>query len=204
MCDSTNNQPQEADILASTKRQHKYLTAELDSLLDEIDDVEHDRNQWKRRLRVETTRFEALQSQRDKALCGLRTRFGEDAIERAAFASAACREESNQNDRKATQGVGAVPGDRGGVPLSVVAEALRPAYAPDGVLLTTEAVTGVARECGIDVDRGGNGEDPSCVLGFGAFSSVVAKLLRQPRVIAGYEKIGCVDGTQSQQDKSMR
>lgn len=42
---------QEADLLASAKRQRVYLGEELTSLLDEIDDVEEDRDRWKRRLR---------------------------------------------------------------------------------------------------------------------------------------------------------
>lgn len=42
---------QEADLIASAKRQQAYLGEELTSLLDEIDDVEDDRDRWKRRLR---------------------------------------------------------------------------------------------------------------------------------------------------------
>lgn len=42
---------QETDLLASVKRQQVYLGEELSSLLDEIDDVEDDRDRWKRRLR---------------------------------------------------------------------------------------------------------------------------------------------------------
>ncbi|CAM9724368.1 unnamed protein product [Ectocarpus sp. 8 AP-2014] len=76
----------EADLIASAKRQQSYLGEELSSLLDEIDDVEDDRDRWKRRLRVETTRAESLRSQRDEALRALRERFGSDAVERAAFA----------------------------------------------------------------------------------------------------------------------
>ncbi|CBJ27685.1 hypothetical protein Esi_0080_0105 [Ectocarpus siliculosus] len=76
----------EADLIASAKRQQSYLGEELKSLLDEIDDVEDDRDRWKRRLRVETTRAESLRSQRDEALRALRERFGSDAVERAAFA----------------------------------------------------------------------------------------------------------------------
>ncbi|CAM9530309.1 unnamed protein product, partial [Ectocarpus fasciculatus] len=76
----------EADLIASAKRQQAYLGEELTSLLDEIDDVEDDRDRWKRRLRVESTRSESLRSQRDEALRSLRERFGSDAVERAAFA----------------------------------------------------------------------------------------------------------------------
>ena len=42
---------QEADLMASAKRQQGYLREELASLLDEIDDVEEDRERWKRQLR---------------------------------------------------------------------------------------------------------------------------------------------------------
>ncbi|CAN0393235.1 unnamed protein product [Ectocarpus sp. 12 AP-2014] len=76
----------EADLIASAKRQQAYLGEELSSLLDEIDDVEDDRDRWKRRLRVETARAESLRSQRNEALRALRERFGSDAVERAAFA----------------------------------------------------------------------------------------------------------------------
>ncbi|CAN0512224.1 unnamed protein product [Ectocarpus sp. 12 AP-2014] len=76
----------EADLIASAKRQQAYLGEELSSLLDEIDDVEDDRDRWKRHLRVETARAESLRSQRNEALRALRERFGSDAVERAAFA----------------------------------------------------------------------------------------------------------------------
>ncbi|CAM9399813.1 unnamed protein product, partial [Scytosiphon promiscuus] len=77
---------QEADRLACATRQQAYLREELTSLLDEIDDVEDDRDRWKRRLRVENTRTEFLRAKRDEALRDLRDRFGSDAVERAAFA----------------------------------------------------------------------------------------------------------------------
>lgn len=142
-------------MLASAKRRQAYLAAELSSLLDEIDDVEGDRDQWKRRLRVESTRAESLQSERDKAMGELRARFGEDAVEHAAFATAASREEekgkgwengeSSEIDRR--------------IPLSKIAEVLRPVYTPDGCLIDSKAVMEAARECGVDSSRDGENEE---------------------------------------------
>lgn len=153
--------------------------AELNSMLDEVNDVEDDRDNWKRRLRVESSLAESLQSQRDRALRDLRERFGEDAVERAAFDSAACREEGHRKGwytkerwnggsdacreegeekgwgKEEWDGGGGGDGSGGGrssVPLSVIAKALAPAYgSDDSVLLTDEAVWEAVRECrGID------------------------------------------------------
>eukprot|EP00752_Nemacystus_decipiens_P004559 g4161.t1 len=150
----------EADLLASAKRQQGYLGEELTSLLDEIDDVEEDRERWKRRLRVESTRAGSLRSQRDEAIGALRQRFGGDAVERAAFAffssssahkTGAGRGGAEWGDRRA-RGEAPVHWDGGDDPggvmsgrfgdydddgenpkilVSNIAKALRPAYGPD-------------------------------------------------------------------------
>ncbi|CAM9332018.1 unnamed protein product, partial [Hapterophycus canaliculatus] len=145
-------------LLTSASRRQAYLREELTSLVEEIDDVEDDRDRWKRRLRVENTCIESLRSQRDEALRDLRTRFGSDAVERAAFAFFA---ESGQGGGAGTGAIDPGSGgrcsggfidvggggrgdldeddDRGSggndnpdrcpmIPVSVIARALRPAY----------------------------------------------------------------------------
>lgn len=134
----------------SCKRRREYLTTELESALGEINNIEDDRDQWKRRLRVESSRIASLQSQRRKALEDLRGRFGEDAVERAAFTTAVCYAEQSLLDDLRDDG-DEEKFDYCGVPLSDVAEALRPAYAADGFVITTEAVVEVAKGCGVDV-----------------------------------------------------
>lgn len=59
--DRTHTRTQENDLLASAKRQQAYLSEELTSLLDEIDDVESDREEWKRRLRWVCTNLTNIQ-----------------------------------------------------------------------------------------------------------------------------------------------
>lgn len=189
----------------------------MDLLLDEIDDTEDDRDKYRRSLRVESTRADFLQTQRDEAFKDLRARFGEDAVERAAFTSAACRlaneEEGNRDNigpprrRGLSMGIGALLSvgvgtscghgdDYGGVdrrdnaqdfgddpgvgdaevdarscyrrlPLTSIAEALRPPYGPEeSMTLTTEAVLKAARDCGLDAAvegvnlTSGTGADP--------------------------------------------
>lgn len=136
--------------------------------------MEDDRDQWKRRLRVESTRAESLQSQRDQALGELRACFGEDAVERAAFASAACRKDIATRSRTGDEGW---DGDvnRCAIPLSTIAAAIRPAYEPDEVLLTTEAVMEASQACGINSSSGENGQYVS----FEEFCAVVERLRRK-------------------------
>lgn len=114
---------------------------------------------------MEATRAESLQSRRDEALAKLTARFGVDAVERAAFASAACRETYRVRDEGGEGPGERRNGDDGGsrnhnsVPLSKMVEALRPVYAPDDdeMLLTTEAVLEAARGCGISERMDGEG-----------------------------------------------
>lgn len=135
----------------SCKRRREYLTTELESILDEINDIEDDRDQWKRRLRVESARIASLQSQRREALEDLRARFGEDAIERAAFTTAACHAGQSLLDYLRDHGDDEEKDHCCGIPLSDVAESLRPVYAADGLVITIEAVMEAAKECGVDL-----------------------------------------------------
>lgn len=156
--------------MASTQRRQTYLTAELNSVLDEVNDVEDDRDKWKRRLRVESTLVESLQSQRDRALRELRERFGEYAVERAAFAGAACREEG---ESKGWRSGGSSDDDRS-VSVSMIAKALAPAYGADGLLLTDKAAVEAAQEREV----GSMGEQPSERVGYEGFCAIAQRLRR--------------------------
>ena len=119
---------------------------------------------------METTRIASIQSQRDDALKDLMVRFGKDAIERAAFSLATCRSgKPLLGDRGGTNG-GKEGGNSRGVSLSRVADALRPAFASNELLLTPEAVMEAAQECGIDLagmddeDRNNIGLEEFCAV----------------------------------------
>lgn len=144
-------------------------------MLDEVNDVENDRDKWKRRLRVESSLAESLQSQRDRALRELRERFGEDAVERAAFAGAACREEGERKGWSSEgRNGGSTDGDRS-VSVSAIAKALAPAYGADGALLTDAAVLEAAREC--EVGSTGSQQQPERVE-FEGFCAIAQRLRR--------------------------
>lgn len=160
----------------SCKRRREYLTTELESALGEINDIEDDRDQWKRRLRVESSRIASLQSQRREALEDLRARFGENAVERAAFTTAVCHAEQSLLDDLRDDG-DEEKYDCRGVPLSDVAEALRPAYAADGLVITTEAVVEAAKGCGVDVSCTKKIEER--VIGFEEFCALADQLRRK-------------------------
>lgn len=152
---------QEADLLTEIRRQQNGLTAELDCLLEEINDVEDDRDVWKRQLHVELSCVTSLQAQRAEALITLKVRFGEDAVDRAAFATAAFMD-----------------GDGNGVSISGIADALRPVYQPDDVELSEEAVIEATEECGIDTRRG-IGQQDELVVEIEDFCTVARCLVRR-------------------------
>lgn len=143
-------------------------------MLDEVNDVEDDRDKWKRRLRVESTLVESLQSQRDRALGELRERFGEYAVERAAFAGAACREEGESkrwgNDGRS----GGSSDDDRSVSVSMIAKALAPAYGADDLLMTYAAVVEAAQEREV----GSMSEQQSGRVGFEGFCTIAQRLRR--------------------------
>lgn len=151
------------------------MTSELNSVLDEINDVEDHRDKWKRRLRVESTFVDSLQSKRDRALGELRKRFGEDAVERAAFAGAACRENGERKGWGKDGRDGGSDSDRRSVSISMIPKALAPAYGADGVVLTDAAVVEAAREC--RVGSLGSQQQPEQV-GFEEFCAISQRLRR--------------------------
>ena len=162
--------------MASMQRRQTYLRAELNSVLDELNDVKDDRDKWQRRLRVESTRAESLQSQRDRALGELRERFGEDAVERVAFAGAACRDEGERKGwSKEGRSGGHSDSDRS-VSVSRIAKALAPVYGTDGVLLTDAAVAEAARECEIGLM---DSQQQPARVGFEGFCAIAQRLRRE-------------------------
>lgn len=146
---------QDQDCLVTIKREQGDLERELDSVLDEIDEVEDDRDRWRRQVPVEVARAKFLLSQRADALSALRSRFGENAVEHAAFAMTLERggdlpaTSGSKNEEMRTED----QVKRSTLPLSVVADALRPAYEPDGVDLTTEALLCAVDKFGINIEE---------------------------------------------------
>jgi hypothetical protein len=65
------------------------LRKELDAVLDEIDEVETQRDSYARRMKAESAQVAALADQRETEMAAVRKEFGSDAIERAIFISTA-------------------------------------------------------------------------------------------------------------------
>lgn len=133
------------------RREHKHLSQKLDSVLDEIDDAENDRDRWSRQIRKESARVRSLMKQRVEALSALRSRFGEDAVERVAFTTALRRTGDVHSYGKG----GRMSGRQ--LPFAMVADALKPLYEADGVELSTDVILQAARNSGIDVNHDGAG-----------------------------------------------
>lgn len=132
------------------KQEARVLATELNSVLDEVEEVEDDRDHWDRQVRVASARARSLEAQRLDALSVLRSRCGGDAVERAAFVIAEGRGRSS----RAVEGRRPMEGRR--LPLEEVLGILRIAYEPDdGVQLTTDAALKATKKCGIDVEDDG-------------------------------------------------
>lgn len=160
----------------------------MESLLDEIDQLENDRDLWKRQLRVESSRTTSLQAQRKDALALLQSRFGDDAVERAAFATAAFIDRDDDESRGLRDVGGGGNGGSIRIPISTIGNALRSVYKPDDdVVLSEEAVLEAAKECVIkDGVRGSGGPQiggsiEDVFVGIEEFCAVAKCLLRRKR-----------------------
>lgn len=154
--------------MADIRRQQKELAAELDYLIDDIHDVEDDRDVWKRQLHVESSCATALQAQRFEALTNLKARFGEDAVDRAAFATAVFKDEDEARGLEGCSGVSILG----------IAEALRPVYKPDDKEFSKEAVLEAVEECGIKTQCG-TGQQDELVVEIDDFCAVAKCLVRR-------------------------